>query len=81
MLPIITLTKGFGEGIAFGSICLSVLLLGRKNKFLAASRIANAGSKRAPHCSSSSSCSSSSGEDKTFRTRLFYIQDPDLLKY
>ena len=32
--------------------------------FLAASRVANAGSKRAPRCS----CSSSSGEDKTFRT-------------
>ena len=38
--------------------------------FLAASRVADAGSKRAPHCSCSSSSSSSSSEDKTFRTWL-----------
>ena len=49
--------------------------------FLAASRVANAGSKRAPRCCCCCCSSSSSGEDKTFRTRLFYIHDPDLLKY
>ena len=41
-------------------------------------------SKRARRCSSCCcSCSSSSCEDKTLtsRTRLLYIQDPDLLKY
>ena len=35
-------------------------------------------SKRARRCCC---CSSSSSDDKTFRTRLFYIQDPDVLKY
>ena len=62
-------------------VCIDQILTKRttwlnRELFLAASRVANAGSPRAPSSSSSSSSSS-----KTFRTRLFYIQDPDLLKY